>query len=254
MESLATATVETIETNLELNPKLREDQKATLSPTLQTFLTQWDNEYRESVSSLPLFNTTPELDWSSEQKQFFCKIFYHARGHLSDFLWYMGNVAPNMKSKELVLYNYSEEFGGHSPSHEQLYFFFTKEMGVPSPNDVTDPKYYLPFLKEFNDEHVNWLKTHDWDGCLGAYSAYERLDNLDYANLLVLAENLGATKKGLIFFKVHSEVEHFDATTELLNESWNRNEEIVRQSFEFIAKHQQKMWEKLSHEAFNYKV
>ena len=181
-----------------------------------------------------MFNTKPNLDWSVEQKQFFCKIFYHARGHLSDFLWYMGNVAPNVKSKELVLYNYAEE------------------MGVPSPKEVTDPKYYLPFLKEFNDGHLNWLKNNDWDGCLGAYSAYERLDNLDYVKLLEIAQNLGASKKGLIFLKVHSEVEHFDATTALLNESWQRNEETVKKAFEFIAQHQEKMWRQVSNEAFNY--
>lgn len=244
--------IELIESNLKLNPKLNESQKTSLVPSLHEFLLEWDDAYRESVSDIPLFNKETGLNWSVKQKKTFCKIFYHARGHLSDFLWYMGNIAPDIKSKQLVLYNYKEEFGGYSPSHEQLYFFFTQDMGVASPNEVTDPEYYLPFLKEFNEGHLNWLKSNTWDGCLGAYSAYERLDNLDYVNFLALATNLGTSKKGLIFFKVHSEVEHFTATTELLNESWKRNEETIKKSFEFISMHQQVMWRKLSDEAFNY--
>ena len=38
------STAEVIETNLKLNPKLKEDQKAPLSPSLQKFLTAWDTE------------------------------------------------------------------------------------------------------------------------------------------------------------------------------------------------------------------
>ena len=78
------------------------------------------------------------------------------------------------------------------------------------------------------------------------------MDNLDYVKLLEIAKNLGASKKGLIFFKVHSEVEHFDATTALLNESWKRNEETVKKAFEFIAKHQEKMWRQVSDETFDF--
>jgi hypothetical protein len=244
--------VETIEAGLRSNPRLVAHQKQTLPLSMQNFLTEWDTQYKKSISEVPLFNTTPNTVWSPEKKQFFCKLFYHARGHLSDFLWYLGNIAPNLECKELILYNYREEFGGYSPSHETLYFYFTQDMGVPSPEEVTNPLYYLPFLKKFNADHVKFLKKNTWESCLGAYAAYERLDNLDYANFLTLAKNLQASSKGLLFFKVHSEVEHFTATTVLLVKAWEKNEEQVKQAFHFIAKHQSAMWEKFSEMMTNY--
>ena len=244
--------IETIEAGLRSNPRLAAHQKEILPPSMQLFLTEWDARYKESIENIPLFNTTPNIDWSSEKKKFFCKVFYHARGHLSDFLWYMGNVAPNVESKELILYNYREEFGGYSPSHETLYFYFTQDMGVSSPEEVTDPVYYLPFLKKFNEDHVIFLKNNTWESCIGAYAAYERLDNLDYVNFLVLAKNLQSSSKGLLFFKVHSEVEHFTATTKLLVKAWRKNEDQVKQAFHFIAEHQSAMWKNFSEVITNY--
>ena len=54
------------------------------------------------------------------------------------------------------------------------------------------------------------------------------------------------SQKGLLFFKVHGEVEHFMATTKLLIKAWETQEAKVREAFDFIAKHQAKMWRKLS--------
>ncbi len=232
--------------------KREKGRASVLLPSLLEYVHEWEDAYKNSISHIPLFNTTPDLGWTFEQKQYFCKVFYHARGHFTDFLWHMGNVAPDIKAKNLVLYNYAEEFGGHAPSHEQLYFYFSQELGLVNSEEVTDEQYYLPFLKDFNKAHLRWLGSHGWDGCLAAYSAYERLDNLDYANLLILTKNMGVGKKGMIFFKVHSQVEHFESTMELLNESWKRNEAEVRESFDFIASHQKNMWKTLSDVVFSF--
>ncbi len=223
-----------------------------IPPSLIQYLYEWDDIYKKSINDIPLFNKNVDLSWSKEKKQDFVKLLYHVRGHFSDFLWCIGNKAPNIKSKNIILYNYAEEFGGNFCSHEQLYFYFAEAMGISSPKDVIDKKYYKPFLKKFNQGHLDWLKTNAWNGCLGAYAAYERLDNLDYVNLLYVAEKMGASNKGLIFFKVHSKAEHFDSTIDLLAESWLEDEETVNASFQFIAEHQVNMWKKVSNELLSH--
>lgn len=243
-------TAEILENDLAKNPKLREDQIVSPVPSLQTFLEEWDYEYSKSINDIPLFQFKHELNWTPEHKQLFAKLLYHARGQLYKFLWHMGNIAPDVRAKHLVLYNYAEEFGEHSLSHEELYFIFTRDMGIASNDEVTDEKYYLQFFKDYNERQMNWLKNHEWDGCLGAFSAYERLDNVDYEKLLKIAQNLGASKRGLIFFKAHCEVEHFSAATPLLNEVWQRNEAVIRKAFKFISTEQAGMWKNLSDEIF----
>ena len=60
-------------------------------------------------------------------------------------------------------------------------------MGIDISDEVTNPLYYLPFLRKFNEGHVEFLRGNLWEGCLGAFAAYERLDNIDYTNFLNLA-------------------------------------------------------------------
>lgn len=242
-----------IEKNLIKNSELtKEVQLSPPLPSLENFLLELDEKYQKNVSTIDLFNAETDINWPQEQKKFFCKILYHARGRLHEMLWHLGNIAPNLESKKIILYNYAEEFGGHAPSHEQLYFYFAEDMGILSSEEVTDPKYYLSFFKKYNAEHINWIKKYHWIGGFAAFSAYERLDNIDYTNLYNLAKKLDITHKGMIFFRVHAEVEHFSATTKLLNDAWEKNEELVRKSFAFIYNHQEKMWKKVSQAVFNY--
>ena len=237
--------------NLKIKIKTKKEELDSLSNDLKVFLEEWDRNYERLVSPLWLFNTQAGLSWSDEQKQYACKVLYNSRGRLNDFLWHLGNIAPNKKAKDLVLYNFSEEFGGNSPSHEELYFYFAKDMGL-SPKEVTDEKYCLDFFKVYNKAQLDWLKSQDWDHCISAFSAYERLDNIDYANLHVLAKNLGASNRGLIFFKTHSEVEHFSATVQVLNEVWSCNPEAVKKAFAFISELQSEMWENVSNTIFEF--
>ena len=223
-----------------------EGGKNVFTLSFQEYLDNWDKNYRAAVEKLPVFNNPKVVaEWPLARKKFFVKLLYHARGHFSDFLWYMGNVAPSKKEKDLVLHNFSEEFGGHAPSHEQLYFYFAKELGV-SPEILMSDDFYLGFLKEFNKGHLDWLRSNGWEGCLAAYSAYERLDNLDYKNLLTIAQNMKLTTKGLVFFKVHYEAEHFDVTESAINAIWETHKPQVIASFDFIANHQIAMWTKFA--------
>jgi glycerophosphoryl diester phosphodiesterase len=86
---------------------------------------------------------------------------------------------------------------------------------------------------------------HDNDERLALFSAYERLDNVDYKYLTRLASNIGTARARLLFFKVHERVEHFETTEEILLEIWQKFPEKVKKAFNFIAEHQLKMWDDL---------
>lgn len=214
--------------------------------TLSSYLQNWDVRNRETHRSIALFDPKLTATWSSEQKISFVKLFYHARGHFHDFLWYMGNFAPDHKQRQKVLANIAEEFGS-ARSHEQLYFAFAQAIGADLSREVVDEESYLPFIREFNKGHLDYIHTHDWDSRLCAFAAYERLDNVDYEDLYILAKTICADESALTFFKVHAFVRHFDMADQGdLQRIWDTSPEKVKDAFEFISNHQTNMWEKLS--------
>ena len=88
--------------------------------SLEEFVESIDLIYKEKLQKIALFDPQKSSLLSLEQKQLFCKVFYHLGGHFHDFLWVMGNFLPNEQLKQIVLTNISEEFGMRC-SHEQLY-------------------------------------------------------------------------------------------------------------------------------------
>jgi hypothetical protein len=132
-----------------------------------------------------------------------------------------------------------------------MYFVFAESLGVDISNEFISEKNYIEFARTFNHEHLKWLHDHDADARLSAFAAYEKLDNLDYSNLLELVKTIGVSKPGQIFFKVHSLVEHFSPTIERLEEIWQASPQKVIDAFEFIGNHQLKMWRALSDQIFN---
>jgi hypothetical protein len=220
--------------------------------SLGNYLDFWDNNYKSSIKKISLFDPEKTAKWSSAQRAYFVKLFYHVRGHFHSFLWFMGNIAPDKKAKQMIVQNILEEFGENGFSHEKLYYEFAKNLSVNLSNEITESQYYLPFIQEFNKGHLEWLQKHDWAGCLSAFSAYERLDNVDYVSLLELAKSVGASKLGLTFFQVHIHVKHFDNTLDLLSDIWEAEPKKVIDGFDFIQSHQLNMWEKLSANVFNY--
>lgn len=219
----------------------------TLELSLNTFLEQWDHNYKNMLSTIDLFNEDFVKSWSYEQKQLFVRLLYHQRGHFDDVLWFMGNYAPDAKTKEIALNNIRDEFGRNAPSHEQLYMDFAKHLGVDLTYELLEETYYLPFLREYNHGHLRWLREHDWNHRFAAFAAIERLDNLDYTALRQTAEWLGVEKKGLIFFNVHIHVTHYDDTAGSdFTELWGKNEDLVRSVFTFIGDYQATIWEKIA--------
>lgn len=223
----------------------------TLPSTFSQFLTQADSEYRKKLSSIPLFNTAKTATWDKNQKRLFAAIFYHLRGHFINFMWFIANFSADSLSKSIILDNINEEFGtGNRLSHEQLYASFAQEYGVDIHDEIVNETHYLPFAKQFNKGHLAWLAAHDAEAQIAAFAAYERLDNIDYIYLSECALSMNTSAQGMIFFKVHTHVEHFSSVIEKLEPIWEHTSDKIKQAFEFIYSHQIQMWQKLSDEIF----
>lgn len=235
-----------LESENALNQKWTSQTDSLLCSDFNEFLTLWKQNYQEQISAIDIFNPDLTAHWSLKQKQLFVSAFYHARGHFNQFLWLLGNEAPDKLSKEIILHNIREEFGDHRLSHENLYHKFSKYFGVDTREEFLYKKNYFPFLKLFNQGHLEWLLRHDWNGKLSAFSAYEKLDNIDYPNLLKLAKSLETPDSALIFFQVHIHVKHFETTIRALLEVWEKDARIVKEAFSFIGSHQIAMWKELS--------
>ncbi|MBI4784553.1 MAG: iron-containing redox enzyme family protein [Oscillatoriophycideae cyanobacterium NC_groundwater_1537_Pr4_S-0.65um_50_18] len=216
--------------------------------TLDLFVSEWLSQYRENAATIALFNPTISSGFSAEQKSFFCRAFYHIRGHFQDFLWFVANHTQD-EVKQLILENINEEFGGMGRSHEQFYYEFAEALQV---HDLVDEVVYqtthLPFIRLYNQEHLQWLaeRRHTPDALFAAFAAYEKLDNPDYENLYQLGLKFQLSQRGLIFFDVHRTVQHFEASVDLLQPIWDANPEVVQSAFEFIGQHQLDMWRQLS--------
>jgi len=219
--------------------------------SLKNFIEDWDAQYKIEASNIPLFKPELTANWTKEQQALFANVFYHARGHFHDFLWYVGSHADDKETKDIVLKNISEEFNGSARSHEQLYIDFASSVGADTRNALIDDTYYMQFAKEFNYNHLKWLHEHSPDHNFAALSAYERLDNLDYANLHTMVKSINVSNRGPIFFKIHSVVEHFSPTFDKLSKIWESSNDVVKESFTFIGNNQINMWKNLSEIIFN---
>ena len=218
---------------------------------IKEFLDNWEVKYREEASRIRLFQPSLTSEWTEAQKTLFAYVFYHARGHFHDFLWYVGSHADDKETKDIVLKNIAEEFNSSARSHEQLYIDFADSVGADTRNALICDKYHMQFVKDFNHNHLKWLHEHSPDYNFAALAAYEKLDNLDYANLLVLVKSLNVTNKGQIFFKIHSVVEHFAPTYDKLSRIWDESPDAVKKAFAFIGENQLNMWSKLSELIFD---
>ena len=220
--------------------------------SFSNYLMEWDENYKSKIKNINIFNTSLTSQWSSEQKIRFARIFYHARGHFHNFLWFLGNFSSSKMIKDIVLKNIAEEFNGAAQSHEQMYINFAQSLNADIKDEITEQTSYLPFLKDFNNGHVKWLQQHDEVSQFAAFSAYEHLDNVDYTSLWELAKSLGTSNKGLIFFKVHMHANHFKSTEDNLMLIWQAEPDKVKEAYEFIAEHQIEMWRNISDAVFSY--
>ncbi len=226
--------------------KQGEFAQQSMQGTLEEYLAGWELRYREAATALSLFNPVYTQCWALETKQYFAAVLYHARGHFIDFLWYLGNTLPTRELKAVVLSNIEDEFNPNGLSHEALYHLFAKALGVDLSQEDLEEKYYLPEIKSFNRGHLEWLHQHAWQENFSAFCAYEKLDNVDYGFLLALAKSFRLNRQAETFFKIHSEVEHYESGEMHLKDLWQEDSSQVVAGFEFIAEHQLKMWQFLS--------
>lgn len=215
---------------------------------LSSYIENIINSYSDKVRKLPLFADDFARCLTLKQKKLFIKIFYHARGKFHDFLWYVGSNTQNAKVKKIVIQNIAEEFNGSAASHEEMYMYFANYFNVNLTKEFLKNKYYIKSVRDFNNNHINYLVNHNDDHRISAFSAYEKLDNIDYPFLLKFASNMGAKGKALIFFKIHAAVEHFESTRGMLDSIWKKNSDAVKKSFEFITNNQLFLWNSLFNE------
>ncbi len=219
--------------------------------TLQAFLMEWEEGYREESHSIALFDPKLAGHLSREQKELFARTFYHARGKFYKFLWYIGSFAPSEGYKDVILANIREEFGGKGRSHEELIFEFGNALGITLLEETLTDRTNLPFIEQYNQGHIQWLLTHEWDERWSAFAAYERLDNVDYENLYRLVQGFGLPESTLLFYEVHRKIEHYEKAAPLLEKVWQRKPEAVQAGFSFIGTHQLKLWKNLSQTVFS---
>ncbi len=212
--------------------------------TLSQYISEWVNNHKEQSSKLRIFNPEFIQSFDPLQKQRFVLTFYHLRGSFYRFLWYIGSISPSKAYKDVILKNISEEFG-HTLSHEDWYLEFANDFGVDIKSEILKPKHNFDWVQGFNDSHLEYILKQDFELAWSAFGAYEKLDNADYDNLYNLAVNLGSSKKGLVFFDIHRNVEHYESIDPLLQIIWDKNPAIVQKGFEFIGDHQLKMWANL---------
>lgn len=219
-----------------------------VSEKLEDFLIAMDNSYKEALTNIDMFNVSKTVFWNEQQKRIFANLFYHARGHFYKFLWCLGSRSSELTTKNKVLENIKEEFGEEKKSHEQLYFDFAQAVGVSLEKEIYEEKFYLPFLRDFDKNHIKWIVENSGESSKFAlFSAYERLDNIDYANLLNLVKGMGVTSpRALTFFIVHSNASHFERLNPELNRIWEVDCHKVVSAFQFIYLNQLEMWQKLS--------
>ena len=240
--------------NVFLESKIETEKSlAAASSNLMTFVEGWDKEYNALIANIDLFDPQKTCMWSQEQAQHFVRALYHVRGHFHEFLWHLGNFAPNKASKEMIGKNIFDELGGHGHSHEQLFRIFAEGLGVDIVDEHLNETTYLPFIKDYNKGHIKWMYENDWQTRISGFAAFELLDNVDYVNCVRIPKSLGLTGKELTFFNVHIVVDHFKSILEgALIDVWSAHPEKVKYGFDFICRHQRKMWQNLSDEIFNY--
>ena len=224
-----------------------EQESNTTLIAFNQFLSDWDKRYQGVVQKNPLFHPEITTQWSIAQKKQLVGYLYHIRGHFHELLWEMGNSAPDSDFKEMIIDNIRDEFGGNGLSHEKLYYLFAEHFGLDLTLELLDNRYYADFIKHYQNTVLRWFKKADWDYKLSAFAAIERLDNIDYANLLGLANSLDSLlPRETAFFYIHMNVAHFsDKMKAALFIIWSKNRGIIEESFQVVLTVQTAMWQAL---------
>lgn len=218
---------------------------------LEEFVKDWTKDFQRKTNNIKLFN--PETKFSEEQKKKFASFFWHVRGHFPDTLFTISAKVPYYMRK-IILDNIADELGTlntEHKSHEHLYQVFSKEVGEDTSEYVFTHKNYLKFIKDYIDELNAKFVNSNSDECISMFTAYELLDEIDYVKCYQLVKKWELSKKGLEFWRVHAEGNHYTELKDTLNNIYSSNIKAVEDGFRFISNHQINMWKNLSKIIFN---
>ncbi len=221
---------------------------------LDGFLRSWDESYLRGLNGIEMFDPEITRRWSTQQRQFFVGAFYHVRGHFGEVLWRLGNAAPDARIKGIILDNIGDEFAGDGPSHEQLYLELARQVGCDLANEHVEEKFYLPFLRQYNQSQLRAIGDLDWRDVLIGFAVGERLDDLDYSALRSMFESFGLTGHHLTFFDAHAHAGHFGGLLQTaVEETWVADAQAVMRTFNRVRHFQIAMWRELSEAVCGYR-
>ncbi len=213
----------------------------TLSSLVEFIVSAEENILSELAVELHLCNTMA----SEEGLKRFAEAFYFVRYNycrlnfilgercgVNEFLW--AGLAKNL----------IEELGGRKgASHNQLYRDFLSCIGANSEEFLRPPL----FTYKFNTLWEKFCREAPLLEALSAIAIYEIFDKPDYALLLRVIQKTGIPERGLRFFKVHANAEHFDMFEDTIYwlSKQERGEEILNNGINFVLQTQRMMWEEL---------
>jgi pyrroloquinoline quinone (PQQ) biosynthesis protein C len=222
---------------------------------LNSFISEWEEEYTKQINKILLFNSKTELN--SSQKESFVRYFYHIRGHFNQLLFVFADCLPKEVKGESVrksiLENLEAELGNLAgfDTHNNYYYNFAKSVCIRdlAVTEEIEEISYLNWIKDYNKEHKRFCYANSYSAVFGAMYAYEFLDNIDY-NILYSFVSDKYVNADLKFFEVHKGASHAEMVEKDLSPLLiNQNDlESIQQGFQFIGSHQLQMWQNLSKE------
>lgn len=175
----------------------------------------------------------------------FAEKFYFIRYNFYKINFIAGSRCP---SNEIywrgLVHNLMEELGGiETQTHNQLYRNFLQSLQIDNEEELTPTSFSIEFNKKWEDYCFN----APIDEVLAAIGVYEILDIPDYKLLLDLIETSSQGKKiDLLFFKVHSEAEHFEMFEDFISRMIKDGKlNTVNKAIDFVIETQKFMWEGL---------
>jgi len=216
---------------------------------LEQFLSEWDRQYLVALSRIDLFQPEITSSWTLVQQQRLVQLFFHVRGGFAGILLELGNAAPDAHYKNIILKNLHDEFGGHGPSHRELFLRLGRAVGADLSREQVEKRYNIPVIQQYNDVQVRSIVERGWTLSLIGFIAGERLDYIDYNALKQVFESFGVRGPDLDFFSEHMQAGHFDGTlAESLQQECDKNPATVSMVFNAALQFQLDMWRNLTEE------
>jgi Iron-containing redox enzyme len=174
--------------------------------------------------------------------QAFARAFYFVRYSFYRLNFIVGTRSgPDETLWSGLVHSLHEEVGGlGGKSHNELYRDFLREVGVKSEQDLKQPV----FAARFNQAWEGYCSTAPFEEALAGVAIFEILDQPDYALLFRVMKDAGISTKGLRFFEVHAQAQHFDFFQEIVVRFWKHkhSRSSLLKAASFVNSSQRQMW------------